>query len=372
MSSPSISCWDNIIGLTRTECACYSNIPSAISNSGLYLDELIQLRSIRDLVNCEENNDIWDKMNRARENAIRIFIADVNADMLNYYKLKRQPFYGAIGRVKATGNLNLTAGYYAGCRVYCADIVSGIFNVKKIGTLFANTGTITLWIYNNLGELLNTLTLNTTANTHNINDVADIELPMHDSYIDNLEYYFIYQVGANAPKNNDIKCSCGRFRANFDTNRPYWYLTHSDRQYYWTYYAMAGGFYQSSIADLTDVTSTTNNYMYGLTLECEFKCKVQETLCKDYFDFDANPLAISTAIAIRYKAGELLINDILTTPNINRNVLINREHLLMMKEEIISNYRQNIKYIAGNINIHTNDCFACKDVVKLSTMGIFS
>jgi hypothetical protein len=224
-----------------------------------------------------------------------------------------------------------------------------------------------------MGELLHTLTLNTTANTHNINDIADIELPLHDWYIDNLEYYIIYQAdGTKSPKNNDVKCSCGRFRANFDTSKPYWYATHSDRQYYWTYYAMVGGFAQSTITDLTDLPSATNNYMYGLTLECEFKCKIQETLCKDYFDFEANPLAVSTAIAIRYKAGELLINDILTTPNLNRNVLINRDHLLAVKEELISNYRQNINYIANNINIRTNDCFECRSVLEMATMGIFA
>lgn len=374
MSSPDISCWDNIIGLSRTECDCYDAI-TAISNSGLYLDELIQLRSVNELLNCEEGTDLWVKMDRARENAIRLFIGEINLELLKHYKLRREPFYGNIGRRKYTAQMNVTNNYYYGMRVYCQDIVSGIFKVKQIGTLFNKTGAITLWIYNNLNELLGTYNLNTVANQHTLNDITDLELPMHDGLIDNLEYYFIYQytsAGGYVPLNNEIKCSCGRFRAVFDTSKPYWFGTHSDRQYYWTYYAMAGGFKEDDISDLQDLTSTTDNYTWGLTLECEFKCKVQEVLCKDYFDFESNPLAVATAIAIRYKAGELLINDILTTPNINRNVLINREHLLAMQQELVGRYRENLNYIAQNLNVRSTDCFECRDVIDMTTKGIFA
>ena len=374
MSSPDISCWDNIIGLSRTECDCYDPI-TAISNSGLYLDELIQLRSVNELLNCEEGNDIWAKMDKARENAIRLFIGEINLELLKHYQLKRQPFYGNIGRNKFTNTLSVTNGNYYGMRIYCCDIVSGIFKIKRIGALFNKTGAITLWIYNNMNELQGTYSISTVANQHTWTDIADLELPMHDGLVDNLEYFLIYQyttAGGYVPLNNEIKCACGRFRAVFDTSKPYWFATHSDRQYYWTHYAMAGGFKEDDISDLSDLTSTTNNYTYGITLECEFKCKVQEVLCKDYFDFDSNPLAIATAIAIRYKAGEILINDILTTPNINRNVLINREHLVAMQQEIIARYNEHLKYIAENLNVRSTDCFECRDLIDMTTKGIFS
>jgi hypothetical protein len=374
MSTPDISCWDNIIGLSRTECDCYDAI-TAISNSGLYLDELIQLRSVNELLNCEEGSDLWDKMDKARENAIRLFIGELNLELLKHFKLKREPFYGNIGRIKATGTAAVTNGYYYGIRVYCCDVVGGVFKIKKIGTLFNKTGAVTVFVYNNMNELLGTYSLNTVANVHTVNDIVDLELPMHDGIIDNLEYYIIYQyttAGAYVPLNNEIKCACGKFRAVFDTSKPYWFGTQSDKQYYWTHYAMAGGFLKSDIVDLSDLSSTTSNFTYGLTLECEFKCKIQQTLCEDYFDFEANPLAIATAIAIRYKAGELLINDILTTPNINRNVMINREHLLAMKDEIMGKYRENLNYIAQNINVRSTDCYECRDIIDMTTKGIFA
>ena len=370
--SVDISCWDNIIGLSRTECTCYDPVPTTLSNSGLYLDELVELRSIDGLINCETGSDIWELMDKARENATRVFQADVNREMLNYFQLRREPFYGNIGRVKYTKTKTVTTGDYYGVRFFCADIVSGVLKIKKIGTLFDTTGTVTLWIYNNFNELLHTLTLNTTANTHNNNDITDIELPLHNGLVDNIEYFFVYQVGAIKPKDNDIKCSCGGMNATFNTKKPYFYQTHSNRQYYWTKYVMAGAYHSTSIADFSDVNCCTGNEMNGLTFELEFKCKVNEVLCVDYFDFEANPLAVSTALAIQYKAGEILLNSILVSPNLNRNVLVNRDAIAEQIDVIREKYNENLKYISANVNIGSNDCFECKDIQKIIKSGIMS
>ncbi|MCX6328204.1 MAG: hypothetical protein NTZ85_01635 [Bacteroidia bacterium] len=374
MSLP-LTCWDYIIGLSRTECECYDAVTTLRSDSGLYLDELVELRSVNGLLNCEHGTEIWDMMSNSRDEAVRIFIGDVNALLMRSYQLKRQPYYGAIGRVKYSADMSLTTGYYYGARIFCANIVSGNLIIKKIGTLFNTTGTITLWVYNNKNELVATRTLNTTANTHNNNVLAvPIELPMHDGYVDNLEYYFIYKLAANIPKNNEVKCNCGKFKATFNTGKPYffWSQAESRSQDYWSRYAMVGGFARSSITDLSDLPTVTSNYMHGLTFEVEFKCIINEVLCKDYFDFDANPLAISTALAIRYKAGQLLLEMILRTVNINRDVMINREQITADRDAILAKYNEHVNYIASNVNVQANDCLECRDLIKIAKAGIFT
>ena len=366
----SLTCWDYIFGLSRTECTCYD--PPAdydISNSGLYLDELESLKTLTSLENCENGNDVWDLMEKVREEAVLTFIGDANAMLQTDYKLKRRPFSGTIGRIKNTGILSTTVGYIAGVRWACADIVGGIAHITKIGTLFNGTGVINLTIYNNLGETVDTVALNTVANVHTLNTV-DIELPLHDGYIENLEYYFVYTVGALKPLNNTISCNCGK-NPFYNVNNPCYYQSQTNKQYGWANYLMVGGYYLPTL--VTDSCTTSSvNYLYGLTFDLELKCKVNEVLCEDYMDYEGNPLALYMAHAVRYKAGELLINRIELSPNLNRETMINTEAAAAARDVFITKYNDIVKYIVDRIDISVNDCLECRDLQEMIKAGIFS
>jgi len=233
--------------------------------------------------------------------------------------------------------------------------------------LFATTGTIDLLIYNNKNEHLGTYTLNTVANTVTSNSV-DIELPLHEDYIDNIEYFFVYKVSLQ-PKNNQLTRCCNT-RYRFNAGRPY--FTQTNKQFGWANYVMVGGYYRSSIDDLDDCSTTANDMMYGLVFDVEFKCKVNEVLCKDYLDFDANPLALSMAHAVRYKAGELLINKLELSPNLNRETLINKEAIAAAREVFVERYNKIMEYIIKTIDVTTTDCLECREWQQVLKGGILS
>lgn len=201
------ACYYNIIGITRTECTCYGEIAEDYneSNSGLYLDELELLQWVNGLTGCENGSDVFEIMYNSLQEAIKLFPAYATALMMKKYKLKRQPFYGKIGRLLFDANkTGLTAGVYYGQAWFLNDIKGGVIKIKNIYAMFDDTTTVDLYIYNSLGELVDSITLNTTANDYQVNAV-DIDLPMHDDSVDNLEYYFLWQYdGTTDPKNNKI------------------------------------------------------------------------------------------------------------------------------------------------------------------------
>lgn len=364
-------CYESIVGLSRTNCECYT-VPddAADSLSGLYIDELIGLSFIQSMTDCDNGNDLFANIEKARDNAITSFQADTNALLLQSFKMRRNPFYGGIGRV-STVTTSLTVGNYLGVRMYCNNVKSGVLYIKQIGTLFAQTDAINLLVYNNLGDLVDTLPLNTTANVHTQN-VVDLELPLHSDYTDHLEYFFIYQYdGQPVPKVNDIKCACGSFKPVFDCNKPYFNTKH-DTVYGWADWLMVGGINTATLPDFTDCGCSTNNLMYGLTFQVELKCKIGDVLCQDSLDFVGNPLAAAMAIAIQNKAGEILGNWVLQSGNLNRFTLINTDQLITDVANYKATYNQMVEYIVASADITQNDCLACKDIYEMAKHGIFS
>ena len=112
--------------------------------------------------------------------------------------------------------------------------------------------------------------------------------------------------------------------------------------------------------------------MYGLTLEVDLGCKVDEVLCEDALDFVSNPLALSIALAIQYKAAALLADEILRSPLINRENMVNREE---WEEDALvwtEKYNDHVNYIVDEADRTANDCLACKDVLGFTRKGLFS
>lgn len=368
-------CYESIVGLTRSTCECYGEIPEDASDSlsGLYIDELVGLSFIQAQTNCDNNNDLFQSLKRSRDNAISAFQADTNALLLQNFRQRRQNFYGGIGRVQ-DNNTTLVDGDLYGVRMYCDNVKGGVLYIKQIGTLFKQTGQVELSVYNNLGDLVATKTLNTTANTHQQNTV-DLELPLHSDYTEHLEYFFVYQYqDVLVPKVNDVKCSCGAFKPKYDCSHPYFGKQH-ETTYGWADWLMVGGLHFTTLPDFTDVSCTgltTNNLMYGLTFNVELRCKIDSVLCDQQLDFEGNPLAGAMAIAIQNKSGEILGNWILQSGNLNRFTLIGAEQLMADVANFKATYEQMIQYIVQSVDITQNDCLACKDVYEMAKRGIFA
>jgi len=373
MSIP-INCYDYIIGLSETPCTCYDDGKPAdfdVSNSGLYLDQLEPLNKITGLDNCE-NVSVWRAMETARDNAVKRFVADTNSRIVQEYNLKRRIYKGGIGRMKYTADKTVQRTY-AGLRMYCADIISGVAKITNINTIFNATGTIELNIYNNLNELVSgSHTLNTVANTLTAN-ALNIELPLHSEYTDNLEYYFLYTYNSGiVPKNNDLSCNCGSFRPTFNLSNPYFNKKQSQR-YGWANYVMVSG-YETDELDFMDICLSGNNYMFGLIPEVEMYCRIGDVLCKDVYDVDftSNPKAAAMAHAIYYKAAEILLRWLLTNPDLNRITMINTEVMEKFMMDYLTKYKEMLEYVIADVDLAKTDCIECRDKIKLINAGILS
>ena len=278
MSAPDLSCFDYIIGLYNGDCECYSGKPLDFdqSESGLYISDLLEPKFIDSLLNCDQGASIWELMEIVRELAIRNFIADANALLMKQARLIRIPYRGGIGRATWTKNLSLTAGDYAGARMRCAPVRSGFIKINKIGLIPSVNCSPSLLIYNLNGDLIDTIILNGVANKHT-QTAVNIELPLYDEYLDNQEYFFIYQVGAWQPKNNDVSCTCERFRPLWGGFSQY----NQHKRHNWAQWLQVGGWTDSTLPSFNaDELGSASNYMYGLTFDVDLGCRINEIFCK--------------------------------------------------------------------------------------------
>lgn len=351
-------CYDHIIGISRTPCAGY--VPSAddvITESGVYLDEIIQLHKFIALENCEFGNDVFEIMRKSRNNAIRDFIKDGNALMSNYYQLKRKPFKGIIGTRFYDNDLTLTTDYWYGVRLLCSDVVSGSMVIRNIGALFNNTGTLAIRIYNNLNELLYSFNIDTQANAFKLTDVTshDIELPLHSDYIENLEYFIIYKYAGNAPKNNEV------YSSEKYKSRQLFYKTYSNKQFGWAEWMRCDGCKLSDTSDFIDADYDYEDLMYGLLLDAYIYCNVQDVWCHEEMDFLGNNLDMAKAYAIAYNASSRVITDLQMSRNLNRITIMEGAAMKEVRDYFNKLYVEQMDFLVENIDINQTDCFVCKD-----------
>ena len=371
----SLVCYENIIGISQTDCECYDVNPYSESKSNLFLDELqgFNLKQIKSLENCEDSDNIWVILNRARQNAIVTCINDITVDLMQKNRIRRRVFAGTVGRRKWTKELTITKAY-AGCRWHCADIVSGNLKINSIGTLFNATGTVELFIFNNLNELVaGGITLDTLANKFQDNVLAvPIELPSHSNEVDNLEYFFVYAYDpAMKPLNNDVACNTCGFQYNFDCNNPY-FFSQSNKKLGWADYIMIGSWQGDVIDDFDNAPIVTNNYLNGFTFGVEFGCKVHEVICKDTLDFSNSTMALTLAFMVQHKAGELAFTDFLMTDRIDRFTMMGGEAVSAMITYYQQKYAEYRKSIQSQIDVTGTDCFECKDFIEMTRKGIMS
>jgi hypothetical protein len=314
---------------------------------------------------------VWDILAKARTDAVSSFQADSNSLLLNYYEPKRQYFKGQIGEAKATANVS-TSETYAGVRIRCNPVRGAIMRINKVGTIFTSSGTFTLSVYNSLNTLVATRTL-TKSNGFTVNTLATpIELPLYVDYDDNHEYYLVYTHDSNAPgRANKINCGCGGFKPYFDARRPMW----SGREYSngsaWANWIMVSGWTGSAL-DFTDSPGANTQSMNGLFLDIDLGCDIGEVICKSNLDYTYDPLALTIAHTIRYKACHNVGQHLLSTVELNRQNVINREELKARMREWMEQYLQGLNYIAQNAKIDQNDCLTCRNKHGLAVKTILA
>lgn len=117
--------------------------------------------------------------------------------------------------------------------------------------------------------------------------------------------------------------------------------------------------------------ATTKN-ANGLIFNIEVFCKVSELICKDdtQLDFENDKVSMSMAYAIRYKSGELLLEMVLASGQVDRFTLLDNTRLWGKRNHYVKQYNEHTAWICSKVDITQNDCLACDNSEDLQITGI--
>lgn len=368
-------CLDNIIGLSKTTCDCFEDMkPSDFneSKSDIFLDELegLNLKMVSGIEDCEEGN-IWDILIESRAEAIKSFKADLIASLLGKYKHKRKPFSGVIGSEKFKTSLSISNNY-AGVRIYSANIISGVMSIKRIGLVFDTTAQFDISIFDGIHDYaIATYTVDSQANILSwFNLPSPLNLAMnYEAASENPNYYILYTPSGFQPKDIKVGCGCSSlgYKYYWNTSNPMFRSYEKDR---WSEYIMLTGTKGDAIGDRENWGTTEQ--LNGIIIDVDFKCAVNELICKSELDFTGNEIGITMAYAIRYKAGMNVLEKILASPHPNIYTMTDRERMMGKKNTYTKEYLTRISYLTEKINYMANDCLACDNFEDIVKVGILS
>jgi hypothetical protein len=362
-----MDCLDGMIGITREECACFAAdiaaMPAALKESahGLFLDELNQgigLGSINSVKDC--GNGLADMFTKSIEQAQDFYKADLLAALAVLRKRAYDPFTGFLGS-RNFARTYLPSKSWAGVRIEPRNIIGAYMSMSKIHFYFESTELalpvriLELRVDSAGDQFITELaafTVNTVANTDVTHTLATaLRLPLWDAEGRKLQYYIIYDRSSNInPKDNKTRCNCG---------------TQEQRM---LQYIDIRGVQVDADADLYG--STAYAEAMGVIPEVDMSCGSDDMIC-DAIAID-EAVRLTTAYALWYKAGELLIDKLLHSAEISRYTMANREQLYGDKKSYRSQYFDRITWISQHMDHSGTDCYKCDEEKGIFKTGIRS
>ena len=352
-----LTCLENIIGLSRTECPCYDAdkpADSETTKSGLYLDELegLDLELVGSDIECGDTG-VWTKMEKAIDIARNTYRTDVLGAITEFASSRRKTFLGLIGQ-KRSKTIIVPQTTYMGLKIDNCNIKGGEFTIKGISTYMDQAATFDVLIYNIIqdGPLLIIPGIESVGGQIKDNPLTpapELTFPLYTNEADceNLEYYIVYApAGAFNPRDNKISCGCSRREPHEE-----WIALHG----------ITGN--DVSTWELREALPESD-FANGLLLDLAINCATADLICggeNEDLDYMNDPTARVMAKSIQLKAGEILINDILSSKNINRITMMSREALYGKRSHYAKEYGYRIGWLGENMSISGNDCLGCSD-----------
>lgn len=364
------NCFESILGYTRDISNCIAAEPILdynVSKSGLYIDEA---KGIDQLILDSVDTDIFTVMQRAYQNAIKVFKMDIGRELLKYNQKNQEKFTGMIGYSQFRNDISVH-GNFAGFSLIMREMEGGKFTLRKIGLMFNQSKTFNIRIYDSIhDDYLYDIEVTSVANKFTyVTLPAPIELQMKDSsFHEPIQYFFLYENSDNTfkPKDGQVTCNCGGVRWCFDKYKPCFYTGAKDR---WMSYAMGSGISGNDVSERnlwTSFSKKTN----GISLEGDFDCNYESVICNDDMEYDNDPINIGIAMALWHKTAENLLDAILQSPNPNRYTLIGREESVANRDYHVQKYNEIAMYIGQNIDISKSGCYVCKTALGYRNLTV--
>jgi hypothetical protein len=348
-----MECLENIIGISQTTCPCLTEGLSSdevsslnTSNSGVWLDQLDNFNPavVGSADDCNRGS-FWERAERARRNAILDYKTQFLSAISGMYKPRIDTLNVQLGDSAFSGTLNLNTTY-AGIKIMPVQIKGAYIIIKKLGIVVNNGAAVVVKIFSNInnGTLVYESTpINATPNTLTWGVPAEpIELPMW-SYQGYIRYWVVMELdGTFQPKATKKDCGCG------GVQRPY---------LQWLDFAGAKGSDETNLEGFS-ATNETN----GIVLDAQIKCRASELICSEEYplDFTDEAGALGTAYAIRFRTAAILYNEVLSTTNINRESMMNRDEMQALVTSWQNEFSEWIKYQIDNLDLDQNNCYVCK------------
>lgn len=373
MSAP-YGCFEEVVGLSRTDCECYTEtMPLEASNSasGLYLDELpgLNLKKLFAAADCEK--DAWTLMGRGIEEATRRFKEEVLRNVRANTAWKRSPTRTQIGDDSSPSKAVALNKTFHGLSLMMAHHIGGTGTVKRIGTRMKFTGDVTIDVYEVDNDTpIRTEVVSAIANRTVWTEITDLELSMETETSRNPWYWFVFTpTGGQEAANTRIICSaCTGINWNYAT--PWFQSSGNPKGKDWMRWAMAAGTFGDDISDREQWS--TSNSTQGLMLDIDFKCDAMSAICDGAPDYEFDPLQAATAHAIRYAAAVYVLDTVGVGSAVDRDALIGDIAVGKLRQQYEREYLTRAEYVAtvlsepqepGNPQSGVNtysDCFTCK------------
>lgn len=348
-----MECLKNLVGISESDCQCVldgltdaQKAELRLSQSGLYLDKHldggVSLADVRLLDACEA---YFGMAKNALEVAGKRFSDDLLVALSMRYKSTKPRFLGSLGQVTYAGNLNVSKKYQLlKIEAVAAGFKSTVLTINGIRLITTSDGMVNVRIIavrkgerDGIEKLSTTIT--TQANRYGaVNITEPITLPM---YVDGfeIEYFIAWERPEGLsilPKDNKNSCNC------------------TGGNGFESYVRIYGG-ETDSLEDL----SASDGYSHGFSIDVEIKCETGNVVCRE---FDAsNEVAVISAWAVLYKAGELLNEYILASTEITRFTTMSREHLYGKRNHFRKEYETRVSFLASEIDLTSSDCYICRE-----------
>lgn len=325
-----LECFGDIVGLKSGD----------TSDSGIYITDLEAISTIDGLVEADEAADVDEVLENARRIAILALNSDLTALMLRYAK-PRNPFVGKVGSSRYVRRGEYTGN--SGIRIVCAPIRHAQMTVTAINTLFSQTGGLKVYIANNYDSNILEYDVLTLANKvrRNVLTVAP-DLPLYQPEVDYVEYY-IYHANDFPFLDNRVTCStCRKFY--FNAAHPKF------KNYGFESYLMVGGYNGDPTA-----SDAASNTMKGLMPEVKITCKIDNVICDDEIDYVNNPIAQSMAKAVMYKAGSVVVWNLIRNTKLNRVLMGDIESFRDAASYYERMYKDIVTFLSKNMPVN-HDC----------------
>jgi hypothetical protein len=353
-----MECLVNIVGITESDCNCIvqglttDEIASLRpSTSGLFLDDLpggVHLKSLNPGAPCKKMAAFAVG---ARNNAIQRLQDDLVVALNTRYKKDKTNFIGNIGRMSYAQSLNLSRNIQ-GIRITPNGPTDAVMTASRVQVIFNAAVTVTIKLLqvptgSVMGTELGSWPVTTTANGYTtVNIGVPLKLPLLVNG-EQMDYYFVYDITEPAlpfqPKDNGIQCTgCSGNIAPF-----------SD-------YVTVKGVQLNDTSMLNDVI--TDAYSHGIILDVDIRCDNEKLFCRGYTEDDA--VAITMAYCVWYKAGELLIEDVLKQPDVDRYTTMAREYLWGKRNAFRKEYDTRMLYLGAAIDVNASNCYVCRETTN--------